>query len=222
MGWGSPSLPITLSLKLIGSHFSKCVSPSISLSLSLTFSLLAFVLKQLNNGVCSLKIQERIWWVKLQTGVHPGPVKRVGDVGHPWGCHRISHSHRDDWTSDEQPYPTMDVQKRISLSFSLSYCPGHYLLTSVSLFTVDSCGQGAQPLSGSHSFRISSLSVNSLQTISRTGQEMVAGPGILGNLTGPAFQQGKQLLNIKQILNSHADTWCLSQLFTFVSKLCSV
>ena len=36
MGWGSPSLPITLSLKLIGSHFSKCVSPSISLSLWLS------------------------------------------------------------------------------------------------------------------------------------------------------------------------------------------
>lgn len=64
MGRGSPPAPASSHHTLSQSHglslLEMCLPHPLSLSLGLPFSMVAFVLKQLNSRVSSLKIQERL------------------------------------------------------------------------------------------------------------------------------------------------------------------
>lgn len=120
MGWGCPSLPITPFLTLIDSHFSKCVSPSISLS----DFLLHWLLSSSSWTMVPPALKFRWKTGGFQTGIHPDPIKRVREVGHPCRYHRIAHFPRDNWTMvDSSHLYGCSEKNQVLLSFPLSYCP---------------------------------------------------------------------------------------------------
>lgn len=93
--WGEVApLPITPFLTLIESHFSKCVSPSVSLS----DFLLHWLLSSSSWTMAPPALKFRWKTDEFQTGIHPDPIKGVREVGHPCRYHGIAHFLRDNWT----------------------------------------------------------------------------------------------------------------------------
>lgn len=178
-------LLITPFLTLIESHFSKCVSPSVSLS----DFLLHWLLSSSSWTMAPPALKFRWKTDEFQTGIiliqskgWEGWVIHANTTGLPTSLGTIGHW----WTLTSNG---CSEKNQVPLSFSLSYCPDTIcLLLSFFIYYRFLVGEDSVPNRPTF-IQDFLIDANSLHTACWTGQEVAAEPGILDNLTGPAFQQ---------------------------------